>query len=84
MAERYRSPECKGKIHASCEWASCTCECHRIERKEFGKMDLGAKARWRVGTKIPLNVYEGDRPVCQCHSADDAARIVAAMNRSER
>jgi hypothetical protein len=23
---------------------------------------------WRVGSKIPLNVYEGDRPVCQCHS----------------
>lgn len=35
---------------------------------------------WRVGTKIPLNVYEGDRPVCQCHTAEDAARIVAAMN----
>jgi hypothetical protein len=37
---------------------------------------------WRVGTKVPLNVYEGDRPVCQCHSVEDAASIVEAMNRS--
>jgi len=36
--------------------------------------------KWRVGTKVPLNVYEGDRPVCQCHNATDATRIVAAMN----
>ena len=37
---------------------------------------------WRVGRTIPINVYEGDRPVCQCHNEDDARRIVAAMNRS--
>lgn len=36
--------------------------------------------RWRVGRKVPLNVYEGDRPICQCHTAADAARIVKAMN----
>ena len=36
---------------------------------------------WRVGSKIPLNVYDGDRPVCQCHTPEDAARIVAAMKR---
>lgn len=35
---------------------------------------------WRVGKKVPLNVYEGDRPVCPCHSAEDAARIVEAVN----
>lgn len=35
--------------------------------------------KWRVGHKVPLNVYEGDRPVCQCHSEQDAARIVEAM-----
>lgn len=35
---------------------------------------------WRVGSKIQLNVYEGDRPVCQCHSEEDAKRIVAACN----
>lgn len=34
--------------------------------------------RWRVGRKVPLNVYEGEHPVCQCHSVEDAARIVAA------
>lgn len=35
---------------------------------------------WRVGSKILLSVYEGDRPVCQCHTELDAARIVEAMN----
>ncbi len=34
---------------------------------------------WRVGSKVPINVYEGDRPVCQCHTEEDAARIVMAM-----
>ncbi len=35
---------------------------------------------WRVGSKVPINVYEGDRPVCQCHNEQDAERIVDAMN----
>jgi hypothetical protein len=35
---------------------------------------------WRVGHKIPLNVYDGDRPVCQCHSNEDALLIVRAIN----
>ncbi len=37
-------------------------------------------SNWRVGSKVPLNVYEGDRPVCQCHTEKDAARLVKAMN----
>lgn len=36
--------------------------------------------KWRIGTKIPLNVYDGDRPVCQCHSLMDAIDIVTAIN----
>lgn len=36
--------------------------------------------RWRVGTKVPLNVYDGERAVCQCHNPEDAARIVEAMD----
>lgn len=36
--------------------------------------------RWRVGSTVPLNVYDGDRPVCQCHKEEDAAMIVSAMN----
>jgi hypothetical protein len=40
----------------------------------------GVRPVWRVGGKVPLNVYEGDRAVCQCHSAGDAGRIVEAMN----
>ena len=35
---------------------------------------------WRQGSKVPLNVYEGDRPVCQCHNADDAGVIVGAVD----
>jgi len=45
-----------------------------------GTRDEG-EPRWRVGSKIPLNVYEGNRPVCQCHTALDARRIITAMNR---
>jgi len=39
-----------------------------------------SSANWRVGRRVGINVYEGDRPVCQCHTVDDARRIVAAMN----
>ena len=39
---------------------------------------------WRVGSKVPLNVYENERAVCQCHYPDDAANIVKAMNRMEK
>lgn len=35
---------------------------------------------WRRGRSVPLNVYEGDRPVCQCHNQVDALRIVQALN----
>src|SRR5712691_11461600 len=36
---------------------------------------------WRVGSKVPLNVYdENDRPVCQCHYEADALLIVGAVN----
>ena len=35
---------------------------------------------WRVGSKIPINVYDGDRPVCQCQTVMDARLIVAAVN----
>lgn len=49
-----------------------------------------AAGPWRLGRHMPLNVYaeptaewpEG-RPVCQCHTAEDAARIVAAVNAME-
>jgi hypothetical protein len=40
---------------------------------------------WRVGRRIPLNVYDDrDRPVCQCHSEAAAGLIVAAMNDRNR
>jgi hypothetical protein len=35
---------------------------------------------WRTGKQVPINVYDGDRPVCQCHSEQDAKRIVVAVN----
>jgi hypothetical protein len=37
---------------------------------------------WRVGKQVELNVYEGDRPVCQCHTPRDAKRIVEAVNKN--
>lgn len=36
---------------------------------------------WRIGNKVPLNVYDGDgRPICQCHRGEEAELIVAAVN----
>lgn len=35
---------------------------------------------WRIGSQVPINVYEGDRPVCQCQTPEDAKRIVDALN----
>lgn len=40
-------------------------------------------SNWRTGRKVPLNVYEGNRAVCQCHTPEDAARIVVAMKALE-
>lgn len=37
-------------------------------------------AKWRTGARVPLNVYAGDRPICQCHNEEDARRIVEAVN----
>lgn len=39
---------------------------------------------WRTGSRVPLNVYAGDRAVCQCHTPEDSARIVEAMNKCSR
>lgn len=35
---------------------------------------------WRQGNKVSINVYDDDRPVCQCHSEEDARAIVHAIN----
>jgi hypothetical protein len=35
---------------------------------------------WRIGKRVPINVYDGDRPVCQCHTVEDAKLIVSAVN----
>jgi hypothetical protein len=35
---------------------------------------------WRVGSKVGLNVYKGSLPVCQCHTEEDARKIVEAVN----
>lgn len=43
---------------------------------------MSGPIRWRVGSRVPLNVYEGDRSVCQCHNPEDARRIVDAVNRA--
>jgi Protein of unknown function (DUF551) len=38
---------------------------------------------WRVGRKVPINVYdERDQPVCQCQTAAYAELIVKAVNLS--
>lgn len=35
---------------------------------------------WRLGKRIKQNVYEGDRPVAQFHSVEDAILVVTAVN----
>lgn len=39
--------------------------------------------KWRVGGKVPLNVYEDDRPMFQCHTPEDATRVVLLLNGQE-
>lgn len=41
----------------------------------------GTDTRWRIGRKVPINMYDGDRPVCQTHTALDARRIVDSVNK---
>jgi hypothetical protein len=36
---------------------------------------------WRIGHTVPVNVYDGNRPVCQCHTVLDAKLIVEAVNK---
>lgn len=36
--------------------------------------------KWRVGGKVPLNVYKVDRPIFQAHSIEDAREVVDGMN----
>jgi len=39
---------------------------------------------WRTGRNVLVNVYDGDRPVCQCHTVADAKLIVRAVNAVKR
>lgn len=38
---------------------------------------------WRVGGTVTLNVYENNKIMFQCHTPEDAARVVALLNRTE-
>ncbi len=40
--------------------------------------------KWRTGRTVPLNVYEGDRPMFQCHTPEAAARVVGLLNDAQR
>lgn len=42
-----------------------------------------AETKWRIGHKVPLNVYKGDYPVCQCHTPQEALELVNGMNAKE-
>ncbi len=44
------------------------------------KAALESHGSWRIGGKVPLNVYEGDRPMFQCHTPEDASRVVSILN----
>lgn len=36
---------------------------------------------WHTTPQAPLDIYEGDRFVCQCSNLEDARTIVAAVNK---
>lgn len=40
--------------------------------------------RFRTGHRVPLNVYDGDRPIFQAHSEQDAVEWVALLNVGHR
>ena len=50
---------------------NCTEHWGRPPAGEWVEPDARKRAEaWRVGSKVPINVYEGDRPVCQCHNSE--------------
>lgn len=40
--------------------------------------------KWRVGSKVPVNIYKNDVIAGQCQSPELAAEIVEGMNRAEQ
>jgi hypothetical protein len=46
--------------------------------------ELKTPLNLRTVSRVRLNVYDGDRPVCQCHTAEDAAELVLRVNRDAR
>jgi|GEM_PF-6305061 len=69
-------------VHPSYPSSFLPCPCQdKIYHAGNGFLFEG-NSRWRVGSQVPLNIYEGNRPVCQCHNPEDARRIVEAMNRA--
>lgn len=65
-------------------------KCHAVEHPEiFGcstppiciPVEQPKARRWRTGSKVHVNIYEGDLIVGQCQTPEVAARIVEAMNR---
>ncbi len=53
------------------------------EKQERLAAEQDKPARWRTGHHVEINVWEGDnpgRPICQCHTVEDARRIVRAVN----
>lgn len=39
-----------------------------------------AAVPWRQGRRVPVNVYDGDRPVFQAHTVEDAELAVSSVN----
>ena len=51
-----------------------------IAESEVKAMLERAKFPWRTGSRVGINVYEGDVPMFQCHTPLDAERVVKALN----
>ena len=88
-AESAEPPDRRCELCAQCP-KCCTCEsgefengtpyCHCDDEPPAAQPE---PIKWRVGNRVPLNVYRGDEPICQCHTPEQAREIVAAMNAAQ-
>lgn len=53
---------------------------HQVNPTSPASSPEATQQKWRVGGKVPLNVYKGDRPIFQAHSIEDAREVVDGMN----
>lgn len=84
--------ESKCSTHDDCDGTGPACVVFRkcAPPKQAAQPDTHEKGLARVGRNVPLNVYLDDpktarpeRPLCQCHTEEDALLVVKGLNAIE-